>query len=270
MELKTLIEPLRSDQADVVIGSRFLPFGAHRVLYFWHSLGNRFLTLMSNMFTDLNLTDMESCYKLFKRGVIQGIEIKENRFGFEPEIVAKVAQQRLRIFEMGISYAGRTYEEGKKIGVKDGFRALYCILKYNAHKAPLPMQFLLYVFIGGTAAVFNLIAFLAMFQVGISATVSAPVAFIAAAIVNYLLCILVLFRHQAKWSAPMEWLTYAAVVGFVAMIDLKVTQYSLAMGASPATAKLTATAIALVLNFLGRRFFVFPEKASGPWRPQSQ
>jgi putative flippase GtrA len=222
------------------------------------------------MFTDLNLTDMESCYKIFKREVIQGIELQENRFGFEPEIVAKVAQQRLRIYELGISYSGRTYEEGKKIGVKDGFRALYCILKYNAHKAPLPMQFLIYLFIGGTAAVFNLVLFMVLYRSGIEATISAPIAFVAAAIVNYLLCILVLFKHQAKWSAPMEWLTYSIVVGCVAMIDLMVTRYCLAMGASPATAKMSATAIALVLNFIGRRFFVFPEKPSGKWMPQNR
>ncbi|PIE67009.1 MAG: glycosyl transferase [Deltaproteobacteria bacterium] len=269
-EFKTLIQPLRTNRADVVIGSRFLSYGAHRVLYFWHSLGNRFLTLMSNMFTDLNLTDMESCYKIFKREVIQGIELKENRFGFEPEIVAKVAQQRLRIYELGISYSGRTYEEGKKIGVKDGFRALYCILKYNAHKAPLPMQFMIYLFIGGAAALFNLLSFLGLYHAGIEASISAPVAFIAAAVLNYVLCILILFKHQAKWNAPLEWLTYSIVVILGAGVDLLVTNYFLGLDTSPTTAKLTATAIAFILNFLGRRFLVFPEKTSGPWRPQSQ
>ena len=133
-DLKRLIVPLIEDKADVVLGSRFLSAGAHRVLYFWHYLGNRFLTFLSNMFTDLNLTDMERCYKVFRKDVIQAIDIKENRFGFEPEIVAKVAQMRLRIFEMGISYYGRTYSEGKKIGWKDGFRAIYAILKYNLWK----------------------------------------------------------------------------------------------------------------------------------------
>jgi dolichol-phosphate mannosyltransferase len=130
-DLKKLLMPLRTGEADVVLGSRFLSAGYHRVLYFWHSLGNRFLTLLSNMLTDLNLTDMETCYKVFRREVIQSIAIEENRFGFEPEVVAKIAQMRLRIYEMGISYRGRTYAEGKKIGMKDGWRALYCILKYN-------------------------------------------------------------------------------------------------------------------------------------------
>jgi glycosyltransferase involved in cell wall biosynthesis len=141
-DLKRLLGPLRDGVADAVFGSRFLSHGAHRVLYFWHYLGNALLTFLSNMLTDLNLTDMETCYKVFRRDVIQSITIEEDRFGVEPELVAKVAQQRLRIYEMGISYYGRTYEEGKKIGIKDGFRALYCIFHYNAHRAPLPIQFL--------------------------------------------------------------------------------------------------------------------------------
>jgi dolichol-phosphate mannosyltransferase len=134
IDLLRILEPLVSNDADVVFGSRFLPHGPHRVLYFWHSLGNRFLTLISNMFTNLNLTDIEVCYKVFRREVLQRINIEENRFGFEPEITAKVARIGCRIYEIGISYHGRTYEEGKKIGWKDGFKALWCILKYNLLK----------------------------------------------------------------------------------------------------------------------------------------
>lgn len=130
-EYPKLLKPIEDGKADVVFGSRFAGGESHRVLYFWHSLGNTFLTIMSNMFTDLNLTDMETCYKVFKREIIQSIDIKENRFGFEPEITAKVARKHCRIFEVGISYSGRTYEEGKKIGWKDGVRAIWCILKYN-------------------------------------------------------------------------------------------------------------------------------------------
>lgn len=130
-EYPVLLEPLLDDRADVVFGSRFLSGRPHRVLYFWHSMGNKFLTLLSNMFTDLNLTDMETCYKCFKREVIQSIEIEENRFGFEPEITAKLASAKFRIFEVGISYSGRTYDEGKKINWKDGVRAVYCIVKYS-------------------------------------------------------------------------------------------------------------------------------------------
>ena len=126
-----IIEPILQGKADVVFGSRFMGGQPHRVVYYWHSLGNAVLTTLSNMFTNLNLTDMETCYKAFKRDVIQKITIEENRFGFEPEITAKVAKLRCKIYEVGISYYGRTYEEGKKIGWKDGVRALICIVKYN-------------------------------------------------------------------------------------------------------------------------------------------
>jgi glycosyltransferase involved in cell wall biosynthesis len=126
-----LVEPILNGRADVVFGSRFLGGDAHRVLYFWHRMGNGFLTLLSNMFTNLNLTDMETCYKVFRREIIQSILIEENRFGFEPEITAKVSKIKCRIYEVGISYYGRTYDEGKKIGWKDGVRALICIIKYN-------------------------------------------------------------------------------------------------------------------------------------------
>lgn len=130
-EYPILIEPILSNRADVVFSSRFTGGNCHRVLYFWHRVGNGFLTLASNVFTNLNLTDMESCYKAFRREIIQSIRIEENRFGFEPEIVAKVSKLNCRIYEVGISYFGRTYEDGKKIGWKDGVRALYCIIKYN-------------------------------------------------------------------------------------------------------------------------------------------
>ncbi len=126
-----LVEPILHGKADVVYGSRFMGGQPHRVLYLWHRLGNGFLTLLSNMLTNLNLTDMETCYKVFKRNVIQSIKIEEDRFGFEPEITAKIAKMGCTIYEVGIAYYGRTYEEGKKIVWKDGFRAIYCILKYN-------------------------------------------------------------------------------------------------------------------------------------------
>ena len=130
-DLIRLLGPLNDGQADVVFGSRFLTGDAHRVLFFWHSLGNKFLTLMSNATTNLNLTDMETCYKVFRRELIQSIAIEEDRFGFEPEITVKVARSGARIYEVGVSYAGRSYEEGKKIGWKDGFSAIRCIVKYG-------------------------------------------------------------------------------------------------------------------------------------------
>src|ERR1700686_1424584 len=134
-----LLEPLQQGKADVVYGSRFLGAAPHRVLYFWHSVGNRILTLLSNCLTNINLTDMETCYKVFRRDVIQSIPIEENRFGFEPEITVKVAKRRLRIYEVGISYWGRTYEEGKKIGWRDGVRALWCLLKYSIKEPAIPV-----------------------------------------------------------------------------------------------------------------------------------
>jgi glycosyltransferase involved in cell wall biosynthesis len=130
-EFPLVIKPILENKADVVFGSRFQGGRAHRVVYYWHSVGNKFLTMLSNMMTNINLTDMETCYKAFKREVIQGVIIRENRFGFEPEIIAKVARMNLRIYEVGISYYGRTYSEGKKINWKDGLRAIYCIFKYS-------------------------------------------------------------------------------------------------------------------------------------------
>jgi glycosyltransferase involved in cell wall biosynthesis len=130
-EYPRLIAPIVNGRADVVFGSRFMGGYPHRVVYYWHMVGNQFLTTLSNMFTNINLTDMETCYKAFRREIIQSIKIEENRFGFEPEITAKVARKGCRIYEIGISYYGRTYKEGKKIGWKDGVRAIYCILKYN-------------------------------------------------------------------------------------------------------------------------------------------
>ncbi|NEO13087.1 MAG: glycosyltransferase family 2 protein [Moorea sp. SIO4G2] len=130
-EYPLLMQPIVDGKADVVYGSRFAGGGPHRVVYYWHMVGNKFLTMLSNMFTNINLSDMETCYKAFRRELIQSIKIEESRFGFEPEITAKVAKKKCRIYEVGISYYGRTYEEGKKIGWRDGFRAIFCILKYN-------------------------------------------------------------------------------------------------------------------------------------------
>lgn len=131
-EYNLLLKPILDGYADVVYGSRFCGGNAHRILFFWHTLGNNFLTFLSNLFTNLNLSDMETCYKMFRREILQGLNLKEKRFGFEPEVTAKMSRVRdIRVYEVGISYYGRTFAEGKKIGWKDGFRAIYCILKYN-------------------------------------------------------------------------------------------------------------------------------------------
>jgi glycosyltransferase involved in cell wall biosynthesis len=268
MDLKRLIGPLRDGHADVVIGSRFLSSGYHRVLYFWHSLGNRFLTTMSNMLTDLNLTDMETCYKVFAREVIQSVHLEENRFGFEPEVVAKIAQMRVRIYEMGISYRGRTYAEGKKITAKDGWRALYCILKYNLPRVPIVIQFFFYLFIGGFSAIVNLGLFMGGLAAGVAVPVSALAAFFIAAFVNYYLSIKLLFRHGARWKSFTEILVFLGVVVLIGIFDMQCTRFFVNAGTSPALAKSIATAIGLVLNFAGRRFIVFPEKPNPDWGPQ--
>lgn len=267
-DLKRLLGPLVSGRADVVLGSRFLSTGEHRVLYYWHSLGNRFLTFLSNMFTDLNLTDMECCYKVFSREVIQSVEIEEDRFGFEPEIVAKIAQMRLRIFEMGVSYFGRTYEEGKKITAKDGVRALYCIMRYNGHRAPLPIQFVIYFLIGAFAALCNFIIFYVLLDSGASITSAALIAFYGAALINYLLCIAVLFRHGARWNSTGEIGIYLLIVSLIGLLDLGLTKLFVMNDILAWKAKLLATMIVFVVNFLARRFLVFPEPTSGPWKPQ--
>ena len=135
-EYNLLLRPIIEGNADMVYGSRFIGGKPHRILFFWHSIGNQFLTRLSNMFTNLNLTDMETCYKMFRTKDIQSLKLKENRFGFEPEVTAKISRiEGIRIYEVGISYYGRTYEEGKKIGWRDGFRAIYCIIKYGLFKA---------------------------------------------------------------------------------------------------------------------------------------
>src|SRR5579864_5363904 len=139
-EYSLLLGPLLQGKADVVYGSRFLGAGPHRVLYYWHSVGNWILTLLSNALTNMNMSDMETCYKVFRRDVIQSIPIEEDRFGFEPEITVKIAKRRLRVYEVGISYSGRTYEEGKKIGWKDGVAALWCLLKYTIKEPRLSLK----------------------------------------------------------------------------------------------------------------------------------
>ena len=269
-DLVRLLGPLKNGTADVVYGSRFLSGGVHRVLYFWHSMGNQFLTFLSNMFTDLNLTDMETCYKVFRREVIQGIEIQEDRFGFEPEITAKLAERRLRIYEMGVSYFGRTYEEGKKIGVRDGFRALYCIVKYNAYSAPIGLQFAVYTLIGGVAALANLVLFLILLALGINLEASAALAFLAAAVLNYRLCIWLLFRHKARWTTFSELAIYAGVVAVLGAADVFMTRMMISSGFVPAIAKLLASAVGLVLNFLGRRILVFPDSQRGSCNPRDK
>lgn len=257
-DLKKLLKPLVHNKADVVIGSRFLSSGTRRILNYWHSIGNRLLTTISNMLTDLNLSDMETCYKVFRREIIQSLDLKEKRFGFEPEVIAKIAHRKLRIFEMGISYYGRSYAEGKKISAKDGWRALYCILKYNLHQAPWPMQLFFYLFIGGSAALLNLGIFLAVQRLDFPLPVQTGFAFVIAAAFNYLLCIWIMFKHKARWSSVSEIVVFLSVVFMVGVVDYLTTNLFIFHQVAPAAAKILASGIGLMLNFAGRKWLVFP------------
>jgi glycosyltransferase involved in cell wall biosynthesis len=267
-DLRRMLTPLIEDKADVVFGSRFLSTGAHRVLYFWHSLGNYLITSLSNMFTDLNMTDVESGYKVFRREVLRSIRIEEKRFGFEPEIVAKVSHLRPRIFETGISYYGRTYEEGKKIGFRDGLRALYCILKYNAPKAPWFLQLLVYLLAGGTAAAVDLLVFVLFAGSGRGLVPSLSFSFIPAVAVLYLLGARLVFRRNARWSGRAEIILFGVAACMAFVVNLLVTGAFLVYGLPPWGSKLAAFAVALILLFPILRSLVFPEPAVGPWRPQ--
>lgn len=260
LEYLNLLVPLIEDQADVVFGSRYLRTQRRKVLYFWHSWMNKTLTFISNMMTNLDISDMETCYKLFRREVIQSIDLKEDRFGFEPEVVTKIAQKKCRVWEIAINYKPRSFEEGKKIGWKDGVHALYCILHYGAHTAALPMQLLLYFFIGAASAMVNMILFGVLLAIGASVTLAVIVSFAIAALVNYLLCIAILFRHNARWSNLGEFLTYLLTLGFMGVFDLSITLGLLGIGLGAFASKSIATLLGFIGNFVLRKYLVFPER----------
>jgi dolichol-phosphate mannosyltransferase len=258
-ELHTLLKPLLDNRADVVFGSRYLRPDSRRVLYFWHTWMNKTLTFVSNMFTNLDITDMETCYKLFRRELIQGINLKEDRFGFEPEVTAKIAQVRCRVYECAISFTPRTAEEGKKITWKDGFRALYCILHYSAPSAPLPMQLLIYFLIGAVCALVNVASFGVLFNGGASISIATPTAFLIAALLNYYLCITILFRHRARWNTFGEVVAYLITIVLMGLADYGVTIGLVGAGVTPTSSKIVAAVIGFFGNFFLRRFLVFPQ-----------
>jgi glycosyltransferase involved in cell wall biosynthesis len=264
-EYITMLEPLLDGRADVVFGSRYLKPNTRRVLYFWHTWMNRSLTIVSNMFTNLDITDMETCYKLFRREVIQQIAptLKEQRFGFEPEVTAKIAQGNYRVYECAISYNPRSYKEGKKIGWKDGVRALYCILHYSAHTAPLPVQIILYLFIGFVSMAVNMICFYCTLRADVPLVYATGGAFVIAALCNYILCILILFQHKARWNTAGEMFLYIVSVAFMGCIDYGATRGFLFLAGNPLWAKFWASILGFVGNFLLRRQLVFPEKTRG-------
>ena len=262
-EYLKLLAPLLEDKADVVFGSRYLKQDTRRILYFWHTCMNKTLTLLTNMYTNLDITDMETCYKLFKKDVIKSIapKLKENRFGFEPEVTIYVAKGNYRVYECAISYNPRTYEEGKKIGAKDGLRALYCILHYGANTASIPMQFILYIIIGGISALANILSFMIFVNIFDNLIVNVALAFIISSAINYILCILLLFRHKARWSSAGEILTYIITLIIMGSIDYYSTYLLLAAGFNNFFAKTISSAVGIVGNFLLRKYFVFPEKS---------
>ena len=261
LEYKKLLEPLYRDEADVVFGSRYLRPESRRSLYFWHSWMNKTLTFLSNMMTNLDISDMETCYKLFRRDIIQSMDLHENRFGIEPEMVSKIAQMRCRVWECAITYQPRTYDEGKKIGWKDGARALYCILHYSAHTAPLPMQLLLYLFIGGVSAISNILLFSVLHGIGMGMPTAVGLAFTGAALLNYLLCISILFRHKARWTTAGEIGAYLMTLTIMGAFDMGITISLAGAGLSPVISKSLAALLGFLGNFLLRRYLVFPEKS---------
>lgn len=254
-----MLKPIRDGKADVVYGSRYLRRDTRRVLYFWHTWMNRSLTFVSNMFTNLDITDMETCYKLFTREAIRKIapQLREERFGFEPEVTELVGRMNFRVYECAIHYQPRSYEEGKKIGWKDGVRALYCILHYGAPYAPLPMQLLLYLFIGIVCALANIAIFAIMDTAGFHLLASVLIAFGMAAALNYLLCLAILFRHKARWSAKGELGAYIVTVAAMCLLDYLCTWGFVALGLSPVWAKAWSTLIGFAGNFLMRKYYVF-------------
>jgi glycosyltransferase involved in cell wall biosynthesis len=258
----TLLEPCLSGRADVVFGSRYLRPDTRRVLYFWHTWMNKTLTFVSNMFTNLDITDMETCYKLFRSDVIKKIAptLREERFGFEPEITAKVASAGYRVYECAISYNPRSYEEGKKIGWRDGVRALYCILHYSAPTAPLPMQILIYLFIGFLSMLVNLVSFSAFWHFKILTEIAVVLSFFVAAICNYMLCIAILFRHKARWGAAKEIAAYFVSVIIMCAIDYAVTLGLIGFGKSPFWSKFWGSVTGFIGNFLIRRNLIFLDK----------
>ena len=259
LDYLTLLETALKNNADVVFGSRYLRQERRRVLYFWHTWMNRTLTFFCNLFTNLDISDMETCYKLFKREAIQKIAplLKENRFGFEPEVTIQVARHHLRVYECAIHYEPRTYEEGKKIGWKDGLRALYCIMHYGAPDASLPMQFIQYFFIGLVCALANLTLFSSFMLTGIPLMACTGAAFLIAAALNYILCIAILFRHKARWSSAGEIVSYLITIAVMCVFDYGVTAGLMHIGVSAFWSKAWAALLGFFGNFVLRKFLVF-------------
>lgn len=269
-EYPVLLAPIIEGDADVVYGSRFAGAQRHRVLYFWHSLGNIGLTMLSNMFTDLTLTDMETCYKVMKREIAQRITLQENRFGFEPEITARLAElarrENIRIYEVGISYRGRTYTEGKKIGMKDAFRALYCIVKYNT--SPLA-NFVKYALDGVLVAILQFITLVGLVEVcglsslaglNIAHAVSIEVCIIAGFIVH---SIMTWRLHLKSTGAVVKKFLLFHLFNCVPFAVRVMVFFILIQQAHYLVCALVSFAVALVFNFWGYNYLIFTRKNTG-------
>lgn len=256
-DLKKMIDLVKEDRADVVVGSRFLTGDAHRVLYFWHSVGNRIITFLSNMLTDLNLTDVEACYKVFKHDFLEDIELCEDRFGIEPEIIAKLAEKRPRIYEVGISYSGRTYEEGKKIGVADGFRALHCILRYNAYRAPLFLQLILFLLFGAVGILLNLTVFVFLMNAAVDVPRSIVIAFLVYASYQVACVNPLLFRKRSRWKRAVEPIVHGVGLIAAVILDVSIVATLASLGISLYASKVFAILAALLYLYFWYRFFVY-------------
>lgn len=267
-EYGKLLKPILDDKADVVYGSRFVGGEAHRVLYFWHSLANKTLTLLSNMFSDLNLTDMETCYKVFRRRVTDNIEIEENRFGFEPEITAKVAEmaktEGVRIYEVGISYYGRTYAEGKKIGLKDAFRALICVFKYNNTSVA---HFVKYIFTGILVALSQLITLYVLVEkLGMSPELPKNIAnFLSievSVITGFIIHSFITWRYRYKsiLEAIGKICAFHLITGISIIVRIGLFYLLNTIGMNYMLNALLGIAAAISMNFLGYDRIVFKFK----------
>lgn len=271
-EYPKLLTPILEDKADVVYGSRFMGGEPHRILYFWHMLANQFLTLLSNMFSDLNLTDMETCYKVFKRDVIKRVTIEENRFGFEPEITAKIADQardpqlRVRIYEVGISYYGRTYEEGKKIGWKDAIRAFWCIFKYNGSGFARLVRYGLNGLLVATSELLSMILLVELagfegdpFIENVANAISIEVSIITGFLLHSMITWRYRFRSPGEWIGKLFLFNVVTGLSFAARLVLFYVLTTAGMWYL--LAKLIGIAVAIVLNFISYDRIVFRGKA---------
>lgn len=264
-EYGKLLKPILDGKADVVYGSRFAGGDSHRILYFWHSLGNKLLTLASNMLSDLNLTDMETCYKVFRREIIQNINIEENRFGFEPEITAKISELSrtagIRIHEVGISYYGRTYEQGKKIGLKDAFRAMWCILKYNTTGLA---HFIRYGINGLIVALSQFLSIIALVDFAgmkdlISQNIANAVSIEVSVLCGFFLHSFISWRYRFKsvWNGVLRFLLFHAVTAVTILARIVLFYFLSITGMDYRINTLLGILVVIILNFIGYEKLVF-------------